>query len=154
MVRVTGFEPSSPPGAELLEAAGSNGASRLTAAGSNPISNKAKKPSGKYPRRFFGPSDWIRTSGLLNPIQARYQTSPHPDLPELSYISIPSVRMQVFFCFFRNLPCGAAGREAAQLSCVSPGPPLASGSPCRAAFAFSFSFFRRRRDSCCFCSFF
>ena len=27
----------------------------------------------------FGPSDWIRTSGLLNPIQARYQTSPHPD---------------------------------------------------------------------------
>ncbi len=68
LVRVTGFEPSSPPGAELLEAAGSNGASRLTAAGSNPISNKAKKPSGKYPRRLFGPSDWIRTSGLLNPI--------------------------------------------------------------------------------------
>ena len=29
---------------------------------------------------FLGPSDWIRTSGLLNPIQARYQTSPHPDL--------------------------------------------------------------------------
>ena len=28
----------------------------------------------------FGPSDWIRTSGLLNPIQARYQTSPHPDI--------------------------------------------------------------------------
>ena len=27
---------------------------------------------------MFGPSDWIRTSGLLNPIQARYQTSPHP----------------------------------------------------------------------------
>ena len=32
---------------------------------------------------FFGPSDWIRTSGLLNPIQARYQTSPHPDMPYL-----------------------------------------------------------------------
>ena len=31
-------------------------------------------------RHFLGPSDWIRTSGLLNPIQARYQTSPHPDL--------------------------------------------------------------------------
>ena len=30
-------------------------------------------------RTFSGPSDWIRTSGLLNPIQARYQTSPHPD---------------------------------------------------------------------------
>ena len=28
----------------------------------------------------FGPSDWIRTSGLLNPIQARYQTSPHPEM--------------------------------------------------------------------------
>ena len=28
----------------------------------------------------FGPSDWIRTSGLLNPIQARYQTSPHPEI--------------------------------------------------------------------------
>ena len=26
----------------------------------------------------YGRSDWIRTSGLLNPIQARYQTSPHP----------------------------------------------------------------------------
>ena len=29
---------------------------------------------------LFGPSYWIRTSGLLNPIQARYQTSPHPDI--------------------------------------------------------------------------
>ena len=28
----------------------------------------------------FGPSVEIRTRGLLNPIQARYQTSPHPDL--------------------------------------------------------------------------
>jgi hypothetical protein len=27
---------------------------------------------------FHGPSDWSRTSGLLNPIQARYQTAPHP----------------------------------------------------------------------------
>ena len=31
-------------------------------------------------RTFSGPSDWIRTSGLLNPIQARYQTSPHPEI--------------------------------------------------------------------------
>ena len=31
-------------------------------------------------RNLLGPSDWIRTSGLLNPIQARYQTSPHPDI--------------------------------------------------------------------------
>ena len=34
-------------------------------------------------RLFRGPSDWIRTSGLLNPIQARYQTSPHPDMSYL-----------------------------------------------------------------------
>ena len=30
--------------------------------------------------RFLHPSVEIRTQGLLNPIQARYQTSPHPDL--------------------------------------------------------------------------
>ena len=29
---------------------------------------------------IFGPSVEIRTRGLLNPIQARYQTSPHPDI--------------------------------------------------------------------------
>ena len=51
-----------------------------------------------------GPSDWIRTSGLLNPIQARYQTSPHPDicfvsqLPE--YISTPFQKKQALFFFF------------------------------------------------------
>ncbi len=27
----------------------------------------------------FGRSDWIRTSGHLNPIQVLYQTEPHPD---------------------------------------------------------------------------
>ena len=32
----------------------------------------------------FGPSVEIRTRGLLNPIQARYQTSPHPDLVDLA----------------------------------------------------------------------
>ncbi len=29
---------------------------------------------------LLGPSVEIRTRGLLNPIQARYQTSPHPDI--------------------------------------------------------------------------
>ena len=29
---------------------------------------------------MFGPSVEIRTQGLLNPIQARYQTSPHPEI--------------------------------------------------------------------------
>ena len=52
----------------------------------------------------LGPRDWIRTSGLLNPIQARYQTSPHPDicfvsrLPE--YISTPFQKKQALFFFF------------------------------------------------------
>ena len=52
-----------------------------------------------------GPSDWIRTSGLLNPIQARYQTSPHPDIffcvavrvRQLGYITTPSRKMQPLF---------------------------------------------------------
>ena len=29
---------------------------------------------------LYGPSDRSRTCGLLNPIQARYQTAPHPDI--------------------------------------------------------------------------
>ena len=65
-----------------------------------------------YGIRTFGPSDWIRTSGLLNPIQARYQTSPHPDvylsprgaLPKrLDYITTPLRRMQAFFEKFLKL---------------------------------------------------
>ena len=31
---------------------------------------------------IIGPSDWSRTSGLLNPIQARYQTAPHPEISQ------------------------------------------------------------------------
>ena len=38
--------------------------------------------------RTFGPSDWSRTSGLLNPIQARYQTAPHPVVFQLRYYII------------------------------------------------------------------
>ena len=68
--------------------------------GSNP---HKKEIMGSSQRNFplFGPSDWIRTSGLLNPIQARYQTSPHPDfacvsrLPE--YDNIPCRKMQALF---------------------------------------------------------
>ncbi len=37
---------------------------------------KAPALSGKC---FLRPSDWSRTSGLLNPIQARYQSALHPD---------------------------------------------------------------------------
>lgn len=53
---------------------------------------------------MFGPSDWIRTSGLLNPIQARYQTSPHPEVAaligRLDYITTFCEKMQVFFSIF------------------------------------------------------
>ena len=40
---------------------------------------KNKKPVIGMITGFFGPSDWSRTSGLLNPIQALYQTEPHPE---------------------------------------------------------------------------
>ena len=45
------------------------------------VPQKAQKSSEIHRfRNFFGPSVEIRTRGLLNPIQARYQTSPHPDI--------------------------------------------------------------------------
>jgi hypothetical protein len=58
---------------------------------------------------FVGPSDWIRTSGLLNPIQARYQTSPHPDKSavqcQLSHNSTLRRILQEFFSLFlKNFP--------------------------------------------------
>ena len=37
-------------------------------------------PDASIPVTLYGPSVEIRTRGLLNPIQARYQTSPHPDI--------------------------------------------------------------------------
>ena len=37
-------------------------------------------PDASIPVTLYGPSVEIRTRGLLNPIQARYQTSPHPDM--------------------------------------------------------------------------
>ena len=56
---------------------------------------------------FYGPSVEIRTQGLLNPIQARYQTSPHPDFllsvavsRRLVYNSTVGNGMQVFFLLF------------------------------------------------------
>ena len=41
--------------------------------------DKTKKPS-TFRSRAFGPSGESRTHGLLNPIQARYQTALHPDV--------------------------------------------------------------------------
>ncbi len=42
--------------------------------------SRKKAPQEKNLRGFFGRSDWIRTSGLLVPNQALYQTEPHPVL--------------------------------------------------------------------------
>ena len=51
---------------------------------------------------LFGPSVEIRTRGLLNPIQARYQTSPHPDIllrcpQRLSILAYLVRKCQYFF---------------------------------------------------------
>ena len=55
---------------------------------------------------LFGPSVEIRTRGLLNPIQARYQTSPHPEIAcvfrPLGYTITLSQKMQAFFYFLRK----------------------------------------------------
>ncbi len=66
----------------------------------------AKKKKAETVKLFllFGPSVEIRTRGLLNPIQARYQTSPHPDMLAFSstpqYISIPWQKKQALFLDF------------------------------------------------------
>ena len=50
---------------------------------------------------IFGPSDWSRTSGLLNPIQARYQTALHPDVDlRLEYNTTFEMNCQGLFLFF------------------------------------------------------
>ena len=63
--------------------------------------DKRKSRNGLMPFLLFGPSVEIRTRGLLNPIQARYQTSPHPDIcllrSALEYISIPCRKKQALF---------------------------------------------------------
>ena len=66
--------------------------------GSN-LPTKEKIQNNKSCSGFFGPSVEIRTRGLLNPIQARYQTSPHPDLiaKRLEYNSTAVTKNQVLF---------------------------------------------------------
>ena len=68
------------------------------------ISNNKHDGSVSKPSCLFGPSAEIRTRGLLNPIQARYQTSPHPDfffvavrVRQLSYNSMGNRIWQVLF---------------------------------------------------------
>ena len=65
---------------------------------------KKEKPEQQNAVLVFGPSVEIRTRGLLNPIQARYQTSPHPDISLCSsapkYNSISCFKNQVLFFTF------------------------------------------------------
>ena len=55
---------------------------------------------------FFGPSGESRTHGLLNPIQARYQTALHPDIAAFSdgknYYSGFKINCQYFFARIVN----------------------------------------------------
>ena len=46
---------------------------------------------------FSGPSDRSRTCGLLNPIQARYQSALHPEIFSNSYSTTLRSKMQAFF---------------------------------------------------------
>ena len=60
--------------------------------------NKLKdRPNG---RSFFGRSVGIRTRGLLDPNQARYQTSPHPD--KLNHYKEIIIDCQVLPCWLRD----------------------------------------------------
>ena len=112
-IRTSGQPTSSgwPPGG------GSKRAFGAEAAGSG---CRYKKQSTCFFKQVLcGPSDWIRTSGLLNPIQARYQTSPHPDLavvPDSSYIlPRPREKSKSFFkkfsAEFFAPPRGGEGRR-------------------------------------------
>ena len=70
--------------------------------------NPNASPTGKmqFGLSSFGPSDWIRTSGLLNPIQARYQTSLHPDFILPRYHSTSGRNLQALFWLFSDFSRG------------------------------------------------
>ena len=92
--------------------------SRFSVKRRNPNPSPTRKI--KFGFLSFGPSAEIRTQGLLNPIQARYQTSPHPDLhlcpPEcvtqaahidyhrLQKKASPFLKFFKFFCFPSGAP--------------------------------------------------
>ena len=56
-----------------------------------------KQQKTEHPQKDtpFGPSGESRTHGLLNPIQARYQTALHP--VGMNYITMTAIKMQAFF---------------------------------------------------------
>ena len=65
------------------------------------LSVKIKNPEQLMLFWIFGPSVEIRTRGLLNPIQARYQTSPHPDA-SVDCQNILAHRLKKSKYFFRH----------------------------------------------------
>ena len=62
------------------------------------ISIYYNKNKGKFLSKlpFTGPSVEIRTRGLLNPIQARYQTSPHPE----TYLVLLTCNLDILAQYF------------------------------------------------------
>ena len=100
-------------------AAVETGVNRVSAGHSNFIIRisalKKKIQNSKCCSGFFGPSVEIRTRGLLNPIQARYQTSPHPDMQfavrQLCYITTPFSNLQALISnFSKNFFAGGGFR--------------------------------------------
>ncbi len=69
---------------------------------------------------LHGPSDWIRTSGLLNPIQARYQTSLHPDFILPRYHSTSGRNLQALFWLFSDFSRGRSD-DGSRLRVGGPG---------------------------------
>ena len=67
-------------GVDAVEPASSNAPPERCISWFESLHTKEKSRNSENCFCFFGPSVEIRTRGLLNPIQARYQTSPHPDL--------------------------------------------------------------------------
>ena len=76
------------------------------------IRGTKKRSASTLGNTSFGPSVEIRTQGLLNPIQARYQTSPHPDMQfavrQLCYITTPFPNLQALISnFSKNFFAGS-----------------------------------------------
>ena len=63
------------------------------------LPNAVKTTSDSF---IAGPSGESRTHGLLNPIQARYQTALHPDFCNVDILSQETLIVKCFFLFFKT----------------------------------------------------
>ena len=80
---------------------------RTVALNHSNLNKQEKDQNNKSCSGLFGPSVELRTRGLLNPIQARYQTSPHPDIlffvcRSLGDFDILPHTFEKCKCFFQN----------------------------------------------------